>query len=322
MEPFLAVFTEPFHENGKKIMCLLEKNTPVDFLVITENEGTNNTYRYATKAKFLETISEIQNDYASILIFSDGNTFPNNFEDHLLNQASTQNPIIALIDPTLKTVSSKLEFDEELMRFFSLNGFQILINNAKKKFVGLTLTEFESLTASKCQENHQELDKMLRSELPMHIMFFNQNLAPFSFLQNQLTPQCRGVIRLQTNASAIDKTGSLPLFTMVKPDIELWVYSKPFATLGSLTFDLQKALKEIGCRKEAIKSGSFTQNASVNEQNLLFLDEFSPDNELELSFNMDTIREELSAEAAKQGFQLLGERISKSARLLLLKKNI
>jgi secreted Zn-dependent insulinase-like peptidase len=107
---------------------------------------------------------------------------------------------------------------------------------------------------------------------------------------------------------------------MRTPDLALWVYAKPFATLGSLTFDLQKFLKEVGQVKEAIKSGAFSQSSGLNEQNLLFMDDFSPDNELELTFNMDTMRAELESKATKQGFQLLGERISKSARLLLLKK--
>lgn len=319
MDPFLAVFAEPSAENCLDLQGILEKNTPVDFLIITEKAGANNTYRYTTVKNILNDFTEIQNDYATILII--GETAQQMLRNHSLSQNGENGPVICFVDPTLKSLSSKVEFDEELMRYFSINGYQILINDIPQKCMGLTLSEFEALTGSKCLENREELDKLLRAEAPIHIKFFDQNLTSFLFLQSQLTPQSRAIIQMQNNNPSIEKSSSIPVFTMARPNLELWVYAKPFATLGSLTFDLQKFLKEVGHRKEAIKSGAFSQNSSLNEQNLLFMDDFSPDNELELTFNMDTMREELNSKATKQGFQLLGERISKSARLLLLKKN-
>jgi hypothetical protein len=314
MEPFLAVFADSQLSSFIDLHKNLEKNTPVDFLVITEKSGENITYRYTTPEKIFNDMTEIQNDYGTILFIGD---IPNH-QSSIQNQ--TVGPVICFVDAIKKTVSSSREFDEDLIRYLSINGFQVFINQKHQKCIGLTVSEFETLVEATCLQNREELDKMLRAEEPLYLSFSQPNLTPFLFLQKELTPHTRGVVQLQNNIPPNEKLSTLPIFIMRTPDLALWVYAKPFATLGSLTFDLQKFLKEVGQVKEAIKSGAFSQSSGLNEQNLLFMDDFSPDNELELTFNMDTMRAELESKATKQGFQLLGERISKSARLLLLKK--
>lgn len=316
MFPFLAIFSGRPGESFSELLQCLEKETPVDFLFIDSSDTNNPTYRYTTSQNILQDIQEIMGDYNTVLLV--GDKTQEVFNAHCKSIISNEKNSLWQIDPLRKKVHCKEETDLDLLRYFFIKGFQVYCNDTLQSFKGLTLSELTLITNMICLKDGDQLDTLLRREA---ILYFPQkptSLNAYKYLQIKETAMAEGVLEIADESSSEKTNRNLPVFILLQPTLHLWVYTKAFATAGSIDYDLKKLLKEIHRHKEEVKFGAFSPEACLNDHIFSFMDNFEADNELELAFNLVTIRPEIEAFAKTKGLNLLGDRSSKTSRLLIL----
>lgn len=318
MQPFLVIISWQQSKHEIELMHSLEKDTPVDFLILNSSETEINTYRYAKSDELLKISKEILSDYATTLLIGGEAQaiFKNKCENIIIENGNS----IWSVDANLKKVFCKNNNHLELMRYFFIKNYEVFMDDNLQVFKGLTLAEFTLITQLICLNNGNELDKLLRNETPLYFPEKPATLNAFPFLNSEKLPTAAGILQIATNQNNKMNTLNLPVFILLKPHLHLWIYTKPFATTGSLEYDLKKLLKETHHRLEEVKFVSFSNLASWNDHNILFMDNFETDNELELVFNFDTISTDMETFAISHGHNLLGERSSKSSRMVLLCK--
>ena len=314
MKPFLALFAGNPREFYPEPQAFLEKETPVDFLFIDATSTDSYTYRYSSSTNLLKELQEIINDYPLLLLF--GAQVEATFQSSCKPITEDSDVSLWFIDPILKKVRCENEDFLELQRYFFIKGYEINIQGTVQKFKGLTLAEFEMITQTISLNERDLLDELLRREA---LLSFNEKpstLDAYAFIQRESNAQTEGNITTANKPTEI--SSGKPVFLLLKPNLHLWVYTKAFATAGSLDYDLQKLLKETKHRKEEVRYCTFTQESCINDHIFMFMDNFESDNELELAFKLDTIRQEVEDVAKSKGFNILGERTSKTSRIFLL----
>lgn len=317
MLPFLALILGNPSTHFPELIRTLTKETPVDFLFIDANETEENTYRYTTSESLSQEVQIIIDDYSSLLLIGKGTA--EIFQSRCADIFQKKNINFSLVDPDLKTLRCQKENNLDLLRYFFIKGYSVFINNNLQKFKGLTLAEFTLLTELICLKNEDQFDEMLQREALFCFPGKPPALDAYPFIKPQETPHTEGFIEVLESPQQNVSMHTAPVFTLIKPTLHLWVYTKPFATSGSLDYDLQKLLKESRHRREEVKYCSFTPEAHLSDHLFSFMDNFEPDNELELEFNLDTIKQEIETYAKTKGLQILGERSSKTSRIILLK---
>lgn len=317
MQPFLALILGNPSSQFPELIRTLTKETPVDFLFIDANETDENTFRYTTSENLLQEIQVIMGDYSTLLLI--GKRTEEIFQQQCPDIFQKKRLNFSLIDPPSKKLWCQKENNLDLLRYFFIKGYSIYINEILQKFKGLTFAEFTLLTDLICLKNEDQLDEMLQREALFCFPKKPPSLDSYAFIKSQETPQTEAFIEILENPHQDLAKRTIPVFTLIKPMLHLWVYTKPFATAGSLDYDLQKLLKETRHRKEEVKYCSFSPKAHLSDHLFSFMDNFEPDNELELEFNLDTIQHDIEAFAKTKGLQTLGERSSKTSRIILLK---
>lgn len=312
MNPYLLIIDQETLTTDASFLQILETDSPVDVLVITDKEGENQTYQYLNPNElkaFFETTAE---DYETILL-------ANTVILKSINEANLK------VDGYFNIAKNELfllnELSEDTLRYFHCKEIAIFYEGKRLNIKGLTLGEFENLTKCICLNHRPELDQLLRSEAPIYCQF-NYPATPLThFIKNSPDIGVKAILSLASKEGhELSQNGLIQHFFFLKPHIELWVFARPFATLGSLNFDLNKVIKEAKVGREAIASCVLSTECPGTESVFSFTEAFAINNELELNLNMDTMREELESIAQSNGCRIIADRVSKTSRIILVDK--
>ncbi|PCJ62961.1 MAG: hypothetical protein COA79_02270 [Planctomycetota bacterium] len=317
MKPFLAIsFTE--EENlYEKFLDRISANTPIDILRVNALEQKSSLDIYINDSELLSTLKLNRMDYSTILLSKtqpDSSIAKLTIEwIHSIKQPYTQ---INLIEKKVTFYYSEtLDIHRHL---YIIEKLDIQTNNMDLEFNDLTVEDIEKVTQQIAINNREELNKLLKAEAPQFLTNkFNKDLLRFDcFTDDSDQQNIIGEVVLADQLSI--KNNHFPTFTFIKPYKVLLVWCNKNTSEGQLKYELKKLLKQSKSKVNEIKSARISIESEGLEEIISFLESNLIDNEIDVTFNKDTIAADILTHIGNQDWEIVSEKKSDNSRMILV----